>query len=426
MQVTSKKLPKTQVELTIELSVDEVQPYVQKAAQRISKEVNIQGFRKGKVPYDILKQHVGEATVYEEAFNEIVDATYPKAIEQEKLMVAGRAQIDVEKIAPGNPVIFKVTVPLLPTVTLGEYKTLKAKREQPKLDDKKFEKTLHDLRKMRASEKLVDRACKKGDKAVIDFDVKINGVSIEGGQGKEYGLMLEEGQMIPGFVDGVIGMKKEEEKDVDVTFPKDYHKKDIAGAKATVHFKVHNVYEVVLPELSDEVAKEMNFDSLEKLKEAIRENIMKELEHEAREKFEVAVIDEIVGKSTIEELPDQLISEETDKMIRELEHDVTQRGMQFDDYLKHVKKTREELKKELAVTAERRLKAALTVRELAVAEKITVDTAEVEKELTELRKAYANVPEAMERLSSSGQRERIENMLIQKHLFEKLEAYTKK
>jgi hypothetical protein len=146
MQVTSKTLPKTQVELTVELSVEEVQPYVQKAAQRISKEVSIQGFRKGKVPYDILKQHVGEATIYEEAFNDIVDATYVKAIEQEKLQVAGRAKIDVEKVAPGNPVIYKVTVPLLPKITLGEYqKGLKAKKEVVKLDEKKFD-TLKKLR----------------------------------------------------------------------------------------------------------------------------------------------------------------------------------------------------------------------------------------------------------------------------------------
>jgi trigger factor len=388
--------------------------------------VSIQGFRKGKVPYDILKQHVGEATIYEEAFNDMVDAAYPKAIAQEKLMVAGRAKIDVEKIAPGNPVIFKITVPLLPKVKLGEYKTLKTRKEKPALDEKKFDKTLLDLRQMRATEKLVNREAKKGDKAVIDFDVKVNGVSIEGGQGKEYGLMLEEGQMIPGFVDGVIGMKKGDEKDVDVTFPKDYHKKDIAGAKANVHFKLHDVYEVVLPDLSEEMAKELNFDSLEKLKEAIRANIMKELEHEAQQKFEVDVIDEIVGKSTIDELPDQLIDEETDKMLRELEHDVKQRGMQFDDYLKHVKKSREEMKKELGTNAQRRLKAALTAREIAVAENITVEAAEVEKELSELRKAYENVPEAMEQLSSSGQHERIENMLMQKHMFEKLEGYTKK
>lgn len=428
MKVTVNTLPKTQVELTIELSVEEVQPYVQEAAKRISKEVSIAGFRKGagKIPYDILKQHVGEGTIYEEAFNDIVDATYGKAIEQEKLHVAGRAKIDVEKVAPGNPVVYKVTVPLLPKVTLGEYKKgLKTKKEAVKLDEKKFEKTLTDLRRLRASEKVVDRAAQKGDKAKVDFDVKINGVSIDGGQGKEYDLMLEEGQMIPGFVDGVIGMKKGEEKDVPVTFPKDYHKKDIAGAKATVHFKMHDVYEVVLPELTEDVAKEMNFDSLEKLKEAVRENIMRELEHDVQEKFEVAVIEEIAEKSTIEDIPDQLIEEEVDKMIRELERDIAQQGLKFEDYLKHIKKAQEELKKELAKTAERRLKAALVARDLAIAENLTVDSKEVEKELEELRKAYATVPEAMERLSSSGQRERIENMLMQKHLFEKLEGYTK-
>src|SRR3989339_13336 len=157
MKVTKKELSKTEVELTIELDSAEVQPFVEKAAKRISQEVSIKGFRKGKVPYDLLKQHVGEAAIYEEAFNDMVEDSYPKAVTQEKLQIVGRAKIDVEKVAPGNPIVYKATVPLMPKVVLGEYKKINARKQAVKMDEKKYERTLQDLRRMRAKEKLVTR-----------------------------------------------------------------------------------------------------------------------------------------------------------------------------------------------------------------------------------------------------------------------------
>lgn len=425
MNVTTKILPKSQAELTIEVSVEESQPHINAAAERISKEVDIKGFRKGKVPLDVLKKHVGEQTIYEEAFNAIVEATYPKAIDQEDLQVVGRANIDVEKLAPGNPVVYKAVVPLMPNITIGDYKKLKTKKEKAEFDEAKFEKTLQDLRGLRAKEVLVNREAKEGDKVVIDFDVKIDGVSIEGGQGSKQHLLLGSKQFIPGFEENVAGMKKDEEKDFETSFPKDYHKKSLQGKKASVHVKVHEVFEVETPELNDEMAKEMNFDSVATLEEEIRKNIARELEQEQQEKFEMAVVEEIIQKSTFDELPEQLVQEESQKMVAELRHNITQQGMQFEDYLKHLDKTEEDLVKGFAEQAEKRIKAALVLREVAVAEDIKVEAADIEKEIEEMRKLYEQMPEMVKEIDSPAHRSRIENMLFHKATFERLESFTK-
>lgn len=424
MKVTTKELPKTQVELTVEISVEETKPYVDKAAARIAKEVNIKGFRKGKVPYDVLKQNVGEATIYEEAFNDIVDETYPKAIEQEKLNIAGKAKIDPEKIAPGNPIIYKIIVPLMPKVTLGEYQSLKAKLGKAKMDDKKFDKTMLDLRKMRGKEKVVNREAKEGDKLLIDFEVKVGGVAIDGGSAQKQPIVIGEQQFIPGFEEELVGMKKDETKDFELTFPEKY-KEDLAGKKANFHVKVHDVFEVELPELNDEMAKEMNFESLDIMKEELRKNIMAEMDQKEMEKFERVAIEELIDLSEIEEMPDQLVEEEANKMVRESESEVVQQGLKFDDYLQHIGKTREDLLEEYKKNAAKRLQAALVMRELAIAEKLKVKKEEVDKEIEDSKKMYADVPEAAAQLDSPQYRAHLENILMHKKTFERIISFTK-
>ncbi len=425
MKVSVETLENSQAKLTIELSVEEVAPYLEKAVKRIGKEVSIKGFRKGHVPVDVLKQHVGESSIYEEAFSDIVEKTYPEAVDQEKLHVVGRANIDMEKLAPGNPIVYTATVPLMPKVVLGDYKTIKTKKATPKMDDKKYEKTIEDLRRMRAKEVLVDRAAKDGDAVIIDFDVKVDGVSIEGGQGTKARLVLGSGQFIPGFEDGVVGMKTGETKTVDAQFPDEYHQASLAGKAAKADVTLHEVYEITLPELNEELAKELNFESVELLEKEIRENIMKELEEEAEREFEIAAIGELVKMSTIDPLPEQLVAEETDKMLAELKYDMMQRGMKFEDYLTHLKKTEDELREEFTTRASERIEAALVVRELAVAEKIEVTNEDIEKELAETLKIYEQYPDALSQIDTPAYRERMQNILMNKKTFERLNSFTK-
>jgi trigger factor len=423
MQVTREDISKTEVKLTVELTVEEMEPYVQSAAKRVAKEVEVKGFRKGKAPYEVLVKQVGEQALYQEAFNDVVEDTYTKAVDEQELQVVGQPEVNVEKLAPGNPLVYTITVPLMPQVVLGDYKKLKTKKNEPEMDDKRYEKTMNQIRQMRAQEKVVDRASKKGDKVIADFQIKVDNVAIEGGSGTKQELMLEDGNFVDDFMNGIIGMKKGEENDFDMTFPKEYHKKDLQNKEGKVHVKVHDVYEITLPELTDEVAKEMNFESLAKMEEEMKANIMRELEGESQHEFENAVIKEIVELSEIDELPSQLVQEEISKMLAELRQNVQQQGASFEEYLSHVKKTEDELREDFKERAVERLQAAIVLRELSVAEKIKVNTEDVDKEIEALRATYKDAPNILQELDSPYHRTRMENEMMHKKLFEKLAEY---
>ena len=219
---TSETLPKAQIRLRIEVPHDDVLPYLEKAAHRLAKKVTIKGFRPGKVPIDILKQQLGELAIYEEALQDVVNTTYPQAIEQEQLHVASRAAIESEKLAPGNPVVYTATVALLPHVELGDYHTLTIKKTEVVLDEKKIETTTQQLREMRAQEKLVLRSAKIGDKVLADFQISIGGVSIEGGSATKQPILLGKYELIPGFEEQIVGCSGGEEKKFDIPFPENY------------------------------------------------------------------------------------------------------------------------------------------------------------------------------------------------------------
>ena len=423
MKVLSTEEKQSQLTLTIEVSQEEAKPHLEAAAKRISQEVEVKGFRAGKAPYDVIAQKVGEQVIYEEAFQKIVESTYPEAIDQQDVMVVGRASIDVEKLAPGNEIVYKVTVPLMPKVQLGDYKKLKSKKEEAVVEEDKFDAAMKDLQQMRAKENAVEREAKEGDKVVMDFDVKVDGVSIEGGQGLQQGIVIGESKFIPGFEEAVVGMKKGEEKTFDVTFPKDYFKEDLAGKPASVDVKVHEVFELSLPELNDEFAQDIAFDTLEQLQESVRGNIQTEVEKEVNQKFESAVIEEIVGKSKIDELPPQLVQEETYKMLYELQQDTGQQGVDWKDYLSHIDKTEEELLEGFKEGAEKRLTAAIVLRELAVVEDIKVTKEEIEEEIAAMTKQYESIPDIVKQIDTPDQRARLENMKIHEKLFEALAGY---
>lgn len=426
MKVTREDLSKTEVKLTVEMTVDEMKPYVDAAAKRVAKEVEVKGFRKGKAPYEVLVQQIGEQALYQEAFNDVVEDTYIKAIDQEKLQVVGQPKVDVEKLAPGNPVVYTITAPLMPEVKLGDYKKLKTRKKEVVMDDKRYEKTMKQIREMRKSEKVVNREAKKGDKVITDFEITIDNVPIEGGSGTKQDLVLEDGNFVDDFLNGIVGMKKGEEKDFDMTFPAEYHKKDLQNKEAKVHVKLHDVYELTLPELNEEMAKEMNFESLAKMEEEMKANIMRELENEAQHEFENDVVKEVVELSEVDELPSQMVDEEVSKMLAELRHNVQQQGASFEEYLSHIKKTEEELRTDFADRAVERLQAALVMRELAVAEKIEVNTEDINKEIEELRATYKDAPNILEELDSPYHRTRMENEMMHKKLFEQLETYAAK
>jgi len=428
MKIDKKNLEKSQLEITVEMTEEELKPFLTATAEEISKNKEIKGFRPGKAPYNMVVNAVGEMTIYQHAANDAIAKTYYELLEQEQIDTVEQPKIEVIKLAPGNPFIFKATVALLPKVTLCDYTKLKIKPlEEIKVEDKEVEKVLEDLKKMRAKEVLVDQAAEPGNKVELDFNTYIDNVPIEGGQAQKHWVIIGEKHMIPGFEEALVGLKKDEEKEFELAFPKDYHAKNVAGKKAVFKVKIIAVYKIELPEITEEFAKSLGMKDLENLKKSITNNLKKEREMKATQKQELEIFEKLIEKCEFEELPDVLINDETHKMLHELEDNVTQQGLKFEDYLSHLKKTEAELRLEFVPDAIKRVKTALIVREIAKKENIEVTHDEIHEELDKiiasykLNPAYAGEVERIEQnLHSHETHHYIENILTNRKTLHKL------
>lgn len=423
MTIAKKELPKSQVELTIEVTIDEFAPFVQKAAKRISERIRIDGFRPGKVPYNTIKQKVGEGAIYEEAADEAVRALFVQAVLREQLNTVGQPEIKVTKCAPGNPFVFTAAAALLPAVTVGEYSRLKTQKEVAIVTEEDIAKTLDELRKMRGKEKLVLREARKGDKAEITFTISHNAVPIEGGTATKLPLELGEGRFVPGFEEQIIGMHAGEEKTFTLTFPTDYFQKTLAGKERDVKLKVDSVYEIELPNVDDELAKSAgDFASLQALKEAIQTNITREREARSTEKFDQSLVEELVSLSTFGDLPDILLQSEVQKMVAELQSDLQSKGVSFTDYLLKLQKTEDALRKDFETGAVKRLRSALALCELVKRENITVDEKELDSEIEKVKTMYRRSEEALKKVSSNEYRNYLGNALVNRKALELLRS----
>jgi len=418
MQITKKELEKNQVELKIEVSLEEMKPFLEKAASKMSQNAKLPGFRPGKAPYELVKNKFGEMAIYQEALDMIISDSFYKAITREKIESIGQPEIKVEKIAPGNPLSYTAIVSLLPKVTLGEWQTLAIKKKQVKADKEDIDKTLEQLQNMQVKETAVDRAAKKGDKVEVDFEVLIDKVVIEGGKNPRYPLVLGEGRMIPGFEDQIVAMKKDDSKEFELDFPKEYFQKNLAGKKATFKVKLLSVFERELPKLDDSLAKGIGMESIEKLKEQLSQNITQDKEAKEKQRVEGEAIQAIVKQSTIGDIPDKLIDNEIHKMSHELEHSISQQGMDMAGYLKSINKTMEDLKKDFRPQAEERIKAALVMRQIAQEEKVQIDDKQIDEEIKKQTEMHKDNKEALKNISHPGYRQHLANIMANQKIVE--------
>lgn len=426
MNIIKEQPAKTTVKLKIELSVEDLQPHLKKAVQRISKEVKIPGFRPGHVTYEVLKHKISEMEIYQEAARVAIDATLPQAVQQEKVNFVGQPNIHVEQVAPGNSFIYSAEFSLMPEVVLNEYKTVKAQKKAVTVDEKKYTQTLEHLRKMQAVSKPVERVAKLHDKVEIDFSITQDNVPIEGGQGKHVPVTLGEKTFIPGFEEQLEGMKAGDTKKFKVTFPKDYGVKHLAGRECDVDATVHTVFEVTLPPLDDALAKALKFEALADLEKAIRENITKELDQKAETEFETTVIEAAIAQATFDPIPQPMITTELDRMMQEMQHDIEQQGAKFDEYLKHVKKTEQELRDTWKDKAEQRVKSALLLKTIGETENITISEEAIDVQAEKYRAMYKDSPELGDRLDSLDFRAYLRTSMRNEEAMKKLKEYAQK
>lgn len=411
MIVTTKNLPKSEVELTIELSVEEMKPFLEKAAVRLSTEKVIEGFRPGKAPLDVVTKKFGEAVMLEASAEEAVRGTYGKAIVQEKIMSIGSPAIDVKKMAPGNPFIYTATVTLLPEVTLCDLTTVKVEKKEVKIPETDVERAIKDLLNMRVAETVTTNPADKTDKVVVDMNMSLDGVPLEGGQALGHQVYMDEQHYIPGFTEQILGLKKDDVKTFTLTFPKEHYQKNVAGKPVEFKVSVKEVYERKMPEFNDAFAAGFGQKTAADLDKLIRDNLLAEATQKEEQRQEIAAIEEIVKKSKFGDFPDILVNEEVNRMIMELQRGIAERGLEWDEYVAKAGKTETQMKLDFAPQAIDRIKAALTVRAIAAQNNIDVSDAEVATEVEREMNLYANDAKTQDEIRSEEYHDRVRFVL---------------
>jgi len=427
MKIERNDLDKGQIELSIEIPAEEVKKYLPRAVEKLSNEVKIEGFRPGKASFEAMKQKLGELPIYEEAARLVINKTLGKVLEDEvKETIVGQPEVNITKLAPGNPLEYKVVVTKLPEVTLGQYKDLGIKEDKVEVTDEEVTKLLSELREMRVKEVISDEAIGETDKAVVDINMSIDNVPVEGGQAKDTAIIMGKGYVVPGFDKQLLGAKKGDERAFALHFPENHHQKNLAGKMVDFVVKIKEVYLRELPELDDMLAVGFGSRTMELLKEDIKKSVQKEKDQQAGQKSEIELLNKLIETSQFSDIPALLIERETHTMIHELEHDIENQGAKFEDYLASLNKTRGQIMLDMTPDAMKRVKSALIIRQIAVVEKITVEKEEIEEEIKHILSHYPNNPEVAERVVTEDYRHYLENSMTNRKVVKQLHDWNVK
>lgn len=388
-----KDLEKSQKEITVQIPAVEMEKYVEKALDRIQSSVELDGFRKGKAPKNIVKQKVGDMKIFEEASHIAIEESYLEIITANKeIFPLGQPKAEIIKMAPGNDFEYKMIIAVMPKVELGDYKKIVGKLEVKGIEDKKIEDELANLQKRKSVFITKEEAATKGDRVEIDFEVRVEGVKIEGGESKNHPLVIGENKFIPGFEDQLIGMKKDEVKEFELKFPENY-KEGLADKTASFKVTMGIVQKIELPELNDEFAKSLGEEKgLEELKKNIRKSMEHEAEHQAEHELEHKLLDQITADMKVD-IPEVLVSAQLNDMVAEFRGNLSQAGMDFEQYLETANATMEGIREEWKPLAEKKVKENLAIREIASRENIKAEEDEVTLKVDQTLKYYPNEEE---------------------------------
>ncbi|UAL26403.1 trigger factor [Bacillus paralicheniformis] len=379
--------------LTVEVDADTFNKALDDAFKKVVKQVSIPGFRKGKVPRGLFEQRFGVEALYQDALDILLPVEYPKAVEEAGIEPVDRPEIDVEKIEKGENLIFTAKVTVKPEVKLGEYKGLGIEKDDTAVTDEDVQNELKSLQE-RQAELVVkeDGKVEEGDTVVLDFEGFVDGEAFEGGKAENYSLEVGSGSFIPGFEDQLVGLEAGAEKDVEVTFPEEYHAEELAGKPAIFKVKIHEIKAKELPELNDEFAKDLD-EEVETLAE-LTEKTKKRLEEAKENEADAKLREELVVKAAENaeaDIPQAMIDTELDRMMKEFEQRLQMQGMNLELYFQFSGQDENALKEQMKEDAEKRVKSNLTLEAIAKAENLQVTDEEVEEELSKMAEAY-NMP----------------------------------
>lgn len=388
MKVTVEKLKKSEVKIIVELTEQEMEAYAEKAAEKLSQEVKIDGFRPGKASLDAVKSRVGEGAFEAHMVDLALPESYGKAVQQEKLEVVSQPKLNITN---QSPLKFEATVATLPPVKLKDYSKISVKKKEVKVTDKDAKEILESLQRREATFKEVDRAAKKGDKVEVDFvGHDKDGKEIPNTKSSNHPLIIGDEMMIPGFEEGIIGMKKGDEKKLKLEFPKKYHAEKMQGKKVDFDIKVNKIEERELPELNDEFAQKISQGHAKDIKQ-LEVDVKKNLEdvrgEEEQQRVEGEFLEEIV-KLTEVELPDAMIETELDFMMDKSKQNMQAKGMDFDKYMEEQKAAGKDPRKDLRKQAEKQVTLRLGLREIYNKENFEITKKDIEEEVTKLTANY--------------------------------------
>ncbi|MBR4110979.1 MAG: trigger factor [Clostridia bacterium] len=390
MNAKVEKLENSQVKIEITIEAEKFEEAMQKAFFRNAKHFSVPGFRKGKAPRNIVERHYGESILYEEAFNIAAPDVFDEVIKENNIEAVSSPEIDITQIGSGKDLVFTAVVTVKPEIKLGKYKGLKVAKKDYPVTDKEVDEHIKEMAEKNARIVTADKRhkLKKGDTAVIDFEGFVDGVAFEGGKAEGHSLEIGSGAFIPGFEDQLVGMKIEEEKEIEVTFPEEYFSQELAGKPATFKVKLNEIKMKELPEIDDEFAKDVSeFDTLAELKEDVKEHIQEENEKRAKFEEEEEAIKAVLDKTEVE-IPRVMVDNEIDGYIKDLETRLSYQGLKLDMYLDMMGKNILDVRKEYEEKAENNVKTRLVLEEIFKQEELEVKEEDVNEKLAEFAKSY--------------------------------------
>ena len=378
-----------EVKLEITVEAEKFNDAIKKVYFKSAKYFNIPGFRKGKAPMNIVEKYYGKEIFYEDAFNEVAGEALDEAVKENDLYVVSRPDIDVTQIEKGKDLIFTAVMQTKPEAELGKYKGVEIKKIEYKVTAEDVNHELSHMQEHNARMITVeDRPVESGDIATIDFEGFVDGKAFDGGKAEGHELEIGSNTFIPGFEDQIIGMKIDEEKDINVKFPEEYFSKELAGKDATFKVKLHEIKKKELPKLDDEFAKDVSeFDTLKELKEDIKKKQQKQNDDKAKYETEDAVIKAVCENVKVE-IPAGMIETEVDNMIKDIEQRLSYQGLKLEQYLQMMGKTTEEMRKEYEPQAIDSIKSRLALEAVIKAEKIEATEEELDEKMKEMAKNY--------------------------------------
>lgn len=390
MSVKFEKLEGNQGVLTVEVDAAKVNEGLDAAFKKVVTKVNVPGFRKGKMPRAMFEKRFGIESLYQDAIDILLPEAYANAIEESGIDPVDRPEIDVEQIEKGKSFIFKATVTVKPEVKLGEYKGLEVEKVETEVTDEDVANELKTLQERQAELVVKEEGkAENGDTVVMDFEGFVDGEAFEGGKAENYSLELGSGQFIPGFEEQLVGLATGEEKDVEVSFPEEYHATELAGKPAVFKVKIHEVKGKELPELDDEFAKDVDeeVETLDALKEKIKNRLVDSKKHEAEHHVRDTVVDKAAANAEID-LPAVMIDTEVDRMMQEFEQRLQMQGMNLELYFQFSGQDENALREQMKEEGEKRVRVSLTLEKIAAEENLEVSEEDVDAELNKMAEMY--------------------------------------